>query len=30
LLVSERFGTSARKAENGFVRRRIVSSQRAR
>src|SRR6266481_3231142 len=26
LIVSERFGTSARKVENGFVRRRNVSS----
>ncbi|MCP3393154.1 hypothetical protein NLM27_30840 [Bradyrhizobium sp. CCGB12] len=28
--MSERFGTSARKAENGFVRRQIVSSKRPR
>ena len=30
LLVSHRFGMSARKAENGFVQGRIVSSQRPR
>jgi hypothetical protein len=30
LIVSERFGMSAPKAENGFVRRRIVSSHRQR
>src|SRR5262249_4468849 len=29
VLISQRFGTSARKGENGFVRRQIVSSQRA-
>jgi hypothetical protein len=27
LLMSQRFGMSARKVENGFMRRRIVSSQ---
>src|SRR5229473_6891365 len=30
LIVSERFGTSARQVENGFVHGRIVSSQRQR
>jgi hypothetical protein len=30
LLVSQRFGTSARKEENGFMRRRIVSSPHPR
>jgi hypothetical protein len=30
LLVRQRFGTSARKGENGFVPRRIVSSPRLR
>jgi hypothetical protein len=28
--MSQRFGTSARKGENGFVRRQIVSSNEAR
>jgi hypothetical protein len=30
LIVSQRFGMSAPKAENGFMRRRIVSSQALR
>jgi hypothetical protein len=30
LLISQRFGMSARKGKNGFMRRRIVSSRRAR
>jgi hypothetical protein len=30
LLVNQRFGMSARKGKNGFVRERIVSSQRPR
>src|ERR1700754_1509234 len=30
LLVSQRFGMSARKAENGFVGKKIVSSRRSR